>query len=147
MKDFKLAMDKVSVEWTVYQCDTFSVTVKSWKTKNYEFIEKGYGSEFRHHWNVYANIFHTHPIYETPELAKDLPLHGGCTFDKQTISQPIGGIRYDWQKVSNTLKVGSDYSHYMDHFEDEDPARGIPHEVFNDAEALVDALLNWKESE
>lgn len=144
MKEFKLSTDKASTEWTVYQCDTFSVTVKSWKSKNYEF-ERGMSyNEYNHHWNVYANVSYTHELYKTPDLAKSLPLHGGCTFDKHQTNQPIGGIQYDWQKVTNTLKVGSDYSHLYDHFEECDPKDGIPYSILNDAEELVNALLNWE---
>jgi hypothetical protein len=147
MKEFKLLTDRVSTEWTVYQCDTFSVTVKSWKSKNYEYQTKGYGSEFQHHWNVYGHVFDTHELYKTPELTKELPFHGGCTFDQHKTHQPIGGIRYDWQQVTNTLTVGSDYSHLYDHFEDFDPKEGIPHSILEDAEELVNALLNWSSIE
>lgn len=126
-----LNFDNSAYEWIVYRDANFSVEVRSW------------GDLGKHHWNVYANIFDTHPFFNDIEKALDLHFHGGVTYDQRISQSPAQGIRYDWQKEHIYLKVGSDYSHlYDDWFADQDPACGIPIEIQRDATTLVDQLLN-----
>lgn len=120
---------KPSYEWTIEKTRLFCVTVRAWSR------EDKFG------WNVYANIFEEHPLFNNVEAAKCLHFHGGCTYDQIITHAPAEGIKYDWQKEYKTLKVGSDYQHYMDeYFETCDPAYGIPSSVLYDAMQLVEQL-------
>jgi hypothetical protein len=125
---------KPSYEWTIEKTRLFSVTVRSWHTGD------GFG------WNVYAYIFEEHPLFNNLEAAYNLPFHGGCTY-QQIITTTPPEMTYDWQKEYKSLKVGSDYQHYMDdHFMLCDPANGIPYEIMRDAETLVQSLQVEQES-
>ena len=124
----KFNTENPSYEWVVFQGKSFSVTVKGW------------GCEGSYKWNVYANIYDNHPLFCNPEAAKCLHFHGGCTYDKY-ITTDETEYKYDWQKQYKTLKVGSDYMHYMDYFEDENPCNGIPFTIKWDAEQLAKELL------
>jgi len=144
MKEFKLDFDKKNTTWTVYRCDTFSVTVVHWTSPNYS-----YGSEVseiigvKNHWNIYANVFDTHPGYDKVGTLKDiLPLHGGCSYDQRIIQEP-SEFKYDWQKRYESLKLGSDYAHIWNNKEDVGIEEGIPYDIKQDASDLVNALLNW----
>lgn len=126
---------KPSYEWTIHQSKTFSVTVRSWHRHD------GFG------WNVYANIYDTHPMFGNVEWAMNLPLHGGCTLDQLITIAPSQGIKYDWQREQKTLKVGSDYQHYGDeYFMHFDPLQGIPSSILRDANELVQCLQETKEA-
>lgn len=134
--DIQLKTDAPSYEWMVYRCHDFAVQVRAWKKSD------GFG------WNVYALIYDSHPLFNDVERAMNLPFHKGATLDERIRQVPARGIRYDWQKAYEWLKVGSDYQHYQDeHFCEYDPAQGMPWEIKSDAECLVRELLKVKETE
>ncbi len=118
-------------EWTTRGKD-FNIQIRAWKTSDTEF-----GVWV---WNVYALISEKHPLFKTPAATKSLHFHGGCTFDQVVTALPVEGIEYDWQKEYSYIKVGSDYAHYMDNYEQEDPKNGIPWAVQRDAEELFKEL-------
>ena len=132
-------MDKeirCGIEWWIKREKAFSVSAKAW-------LDEG-----RWNWNVYAYIFDSHPLFSKPGLAKELPLHCGCTYDAMKSETPAEGIEYDWQKTKQTLVVGSDYNHIYDDY-DHHPSGfdGVPSYVLSDANALVEALSTAKGEE
>jgi hypothetical protein len=126
-----LNFDKPSYDWTVFKNQQFSVSIHAWHSF------EGFG------WNVYANIFDTHPLHLDPQNAMDsLHLHGGATYDKYVTYEPSLGVKHDWQTVSKTLKIGSDYLHLYDDWAPAcDPADGVPMQIQSDARELVEQLL------
>lgn len=133
MEPVSLTIGEPSREWTVFTDDTFLVQVKAWK---------GWGDDWK--WNVYAVIFDNHPFHQNVDAAMTLPFHWGSTYEKRIVTSPAHGIRYDWEKVHDVLKLGSDYQHYDDHYEYAHPNNGIPWQIEADAEDLVLALLETK---
>lgn len=132
--NIELKTDSPSYEWMVYKCKHFGVQVRAWPKSD------GFG------WNVYALIYDSHPLFNDVERAMNLPFHNGATLDDRITQSPARGIRYDWQKTYQWLKVGSDYQHYQDeHFCEYDPAKGIPWEIKCDVMSLVGALLETAE--
>jgi len=119
-----------AIEWGIYKDRNFSVIVRGWKS----------GDEFK--WNVYANIFDTHPLFGNVEAMMSMPLHGGPTYDRVITQEPAGGIKYTWQKVEKMYKIGSDYQHYQDHYDDYNYEDGIPPLIRNDAEELARFLFD-----
>jgi hypothetical protein len=92
-------------------------------------------------WNVYALIYEQHPLHKDVDAALNLHFHGGPTYDKRIVTSPAQGIRYDWQRESNTLKVGSDYRHSGDEYmAAANPKDGIPMNVQYDALQLARQL-------
>jgi len=94
-------------------------------------------------WNVYAYIREEHPFFTLSEssLSDELHFHGGITYAQYFINEPMGGIKYDWQKVNRYYKVGSDYCHYQDDYDNHDsPFDGIPTYVQYDADLLIGQL-------
>ena len=127
----KLNFENPAYEWLIYRNDNFTVQVRSWVDSN------------KHHWNVYANIFDTHPFFNEMTKVLDLHFHGGVTYEQRITHTPAQGIKYSWQKSYETLKVGSDYAHlHDDWFATQDPIFGIPSEIKSDATQLVNQLLN-----
>lgn len=118
------------IEWKVKRHETFSVVAKGWTRDG------------KWNWNVYANIFENHPLFNQPSKAKELPLNCGCTYDEVRTAVPSEGIQYSWQRETKTLVVGSDYAHISDDY-DNHPSGfdGVPYFVMRDCNDLVDALL------
>lgn len=125
--------NKMAVEWTPVQNKDFSITVRSWKRESVV--------ESEWHWNVYAHICETHPLFSDVDAAMDLPFHGGCTYEQYVTYDPAQGIRYEWQKQVKSLKVGCDYSHYGDNFGNDDPVNGVPFIIQKDIEHLALSLM------
>jgi len=126
---FKIAREK-----------THTVEVVAWSCK-------GINSEDVWHWNVYAYVYNTHPLFSQPEfLQSNLPLHYGPTLEERHVITPVLGIKYDWQKEARTLKFGSDYSHYTDPEDHPSPIHGIPNNIEQDALELAEWLAARKES-
>lgn len=113
--------------WYVCREKKFTVEVVAWHS------ESGW------HWNVYAYVFEGHDLFSRPEvLIGSAPLHGGCTLDKRTTSEPALGIRYDWQRKNTTIQIGSDYGHYGDEaYANFGPEHGIPPAIVDDANELA----------
>lgn len=129
-EDIKLVFDKPAHEWSVYQCKDFGVTVRAWPRSNNSWT-----------WNVYAMIYDTHPLHQNVGGALALPFHGGPTLDNRIVTSPAQGIRYDWQRVHDVLKVGSDYAHAYDEWaEESNPADGIPFRIQCDVRELIAEL-------
>lgn len=111
---------------------THSVEVKAWTYSDTEWA-----------WNVYAHVFEDHPLYGDKDALMDAPLHGGCTFDREKVEQPIGGPKYDFERITKSMVIGSDYRHlgspdYSSHA----PELGIPWMVEKDAIELAEWLKN-----
>jgi hypothetical protein len=121
---------KATVEFKIAVKKTFSVTINAWQLNN------------KWAWNVYANIFETHSLFNNPEGAIDnLPFHGGCTYDKLKSEGATGGNKYDKSESHKTLVLGSDYMHLHDDYDNHpSPFDRIPYNVLNDAKDLVEAL-------
>lgn len=118
-----------AVEWVIYKDRNFSVYVRGWKS----------GEEFK--WNVYGCIFDTHPLFGKVEAMKSMPLHGGPTYDRLIVAEPAEGIKYEWQRVEKSYKIGSDYSHAFDNYEESSYEDGIPPMIRHDAEELAKYLF------
>jgi hypothetical protein len=138
MKELKI--NKVRVVFTIEQNKDFSVTVEGWndvgfRNGDYEnLIEKW-------NWNVYAHIYESHPFFNDVDSALELPLHWGATYDQIITHEPAQGIKYDLQKITKCLKVGSDYAHCDDDYDNHPSAfDGVPFLIDSDAKRLVKAL-------
>lgn len=134
----KLNFEKMAYEWTPCQEKSFSITVRCWTREEVPNVLPSASV-----WNVYANIYDNHPMFGEPDRAKNLPFHGGCTFDKFITTEfaRAEAERPEWMKTSRVLKVGSDYAHYGDdHFESYLPADGIPWDIQRDVEELAEVL-------
>lgn len=131
----ELNFEKKAIEWTVYSGKTFGVQVRGWNNHG------------RFAWNVYALIFEGHPLHQNPAGALDLPLHCGATYNKRIVTSPANGEPTKWDKVSDVLKVGSDYAHlYDDHYEACAPSEGIPLQIQSDALQLAKCLEAMQKS-
>ena len=133
MKAIVFNTPKQATEWIVYQHKTFSVTVRHWMSGE------------RHCWNVYAHVFDNHPMFGKVDALMGLHFHGGATFDQLITTAPAQGIKYDWQKETKTYKLGSDYAHAWDHYDDVGPEQGIPPMIRHDAEVLAQELYEIAE--
>lgn len=92
-------------------------------------------------WTIYAYIYQNHPLFNEYEILKNLPFHAGCTFDAKITTMPILGIQYEYQRVTETVKVGADYNHDGDHyFTTCNPVDGIPYRILNDLNELNNIL-------
>jgi hypothetical protein len=92
-----------------------------------------------HLWNVYAYIYPPHWLFSSFDgdkhwqpAARDMPLHGGCTF-----------LEYHWKQgetglVVSAVQVGCDYAHLHDDWHTRD-AEGVT--PFRDAKTLANWLL------
>jgi len=119
------------VEFKIKQGKTFLVTAVGW-----QYNEKW-------NWNIYASIFEAHPLFDDVENAKQLPFNCGCTLDKIITDSPTGNQSdwYDFEKEYKTLKLGSDYSHIYDDYDNHpSPFDGLPGFIERDALELVEAL-------
>ena len=117
--------------------NSFSVEVKVWKISGETFI-----------WNIYANVFEKHPIFDDNQAINNLPFHGGVSYDRESVNQPLGGVRYDFQAVTKVKKVGCDYNHLGDnYFNSLDGSKGIPSDIERDAKELFDFLENYQGDE
>ncbi len=92
-------------------------------------------------WNVYANIFESHKLFNNIEKALEAPFHGGYSYDHILTYIPAQGIKYDWQKEKKTLRIRCDYNHLGDnYFNSCGPDNGIPQEILNDCDELIEFL-------
>ena len=124
MNDFK----KQSI-W-VKSIDNANIEIKCWSLNGASFI-----------WNVYANIYESHKLFNDIEKALTAPFYGGCTYDKIVTYSPAQGIKYDWQKEGKALKIGCDYNHLGDnYFNSCDTEYGIPDQILNDCNELINFL-------
>ena len=131
-----MANFKENKQW-IAQGNNFSIEVKVWEMSGGIFI-----------WNVYAYIFQKHPIFEDNQAINSLPFHGGVSYDSESVNQPLGGVRYDFQAVTKVKKVGCDYNHLADnYFNSLDGSKGIPSDIERDAKELFDFLENYKGDE
>lgn len=133
MKEIVFDAPKQATEWVVYQHKTFAVTVRHWMSGE------------RNNWNVYANVFDNHPLFGKVDILMRLHFHGGSTLDNLITIAPARGIQYDWQKETQTYKIGSDYQHYMDYYEDTGTEQGIPPSIHWDAKELAKELYEAAE--
>lgn len=107
---------------------THSVSAKAWNHNG------------KWNWNVYAYIQPEHPKYDNNEALMNLPFNGGCTYDAIRTIQPFE-IKYDFQKLSTTKIVGSDYNHIHDNYDNHpSPFECIPWQVLRDAKELAESL-------
>lgn len=122
-----------TVEFKVKIAKTFSVTIKAW-------VYSG-----KWNWNVYANIFESHELFNDPKKAyESLPFNGGCTYDRLVSYTPSGADTYN-DRSSKTLTLGSDYAHIHDDYDNHpSPFESIPYKVMNDVNELVEALGGGK---
>lgn len=125
---------QVSVSFWVKKTSTYSVEVKAW----FDSVKWNWN------WNVYAHVFSDHALYEDNEALKNLPFHGGCTFDQLKTIKPLN-MEYEWQKESEGKTVGCDYAHLHDDYDNHpspfESAFGvIPPPFKYCAEELVQAL-------
>ena len=123
----------LTLEFKIASEDSYSVTIIAWNRK--EALDQW-------HWNVYAHIYDKHPLFDNPENAVEtLPFHCGATYDKIITTEPAQGIKYDWQRINKTLKIGSDYAHIYDNYDNHpSPFEGIPSGIEADALELIGAL-------
>jgi len=131
-----LTIKPPSCQWTVYQHKTFAVQVYAWRNES--------NTEWT--WNVYALIYLDHPLHQKADIAADsLRFHYGANFVKRIVTSPARAKRHDLEKDSDVLKIGNDYAHHGDYYEDSDPKDGIPPMIHHDAQLLVNELLEWLE--
>ena len=118
------------VEFRIAIGKNFSVTIRAWQMDR------------KWQWNVYANIFETHKLFNDPKSAIDkLPFHGGCTYDKIKEEGPTGGNKYDKSESYKTLVLGSDYMHLHDNYDNwSSPLEMIPYSILLDAKELATEL-------
>ena len=130
MSEIQLTINEPAREWTVFtDRKNFSVQLRAWYNHDH------WG------WNLYALIFDTHPLHQNVEAALDLPFHYGATYNKRIVTSPAQGIRYNFDRVSDVLKVGNDYAHYQDDWAmTSDPKDGIPGRIQEDAIMLAETL-------
>lgn len=113
-----------------------------WKGKAFGIMVSCHRSGDGWTWCLYALIYDNHPLFKDPEAAVDqLSWHCGSTYDERFTQEPARGIRYDWQRKGEWLKVGCDYAHIYDGYEQRCcPDDGIPATVARDAQVLFDEL-------
>jgi len=131
-----LVEDKPKTSWRVYEGKHYSIEVVCWvKWVDRDKNEPVYG------WNVYLYIMSEHNLYDKDSFLKDqLPWHCGCTYDSKVIEQPFE-LKYDFQRVTEYKKIGSDYSHlYDDAYETFSPSDGIPASIHCDVLELIKTL-------
>lgn len=125
---------------------TKNVSVSFWakKTSTYSVEVRAWFDSTKWNWNVYAHVFNNHALYEDNEALRNLPFHGGCTFDQLKTIKPLE-IKYDWQKEREGKTLGCDYSHIYDDYENHpspfESAFGvIPSPFKYCADELIEAL-------
>jgi len=125
---------KAVIEFRIARNKDFSVVVKAWQ------------HDSKWQWNVYANIFETHELFNDPVKAFDtLPFHGGCTFDQLVEHNNSNCTKYS-REDTKCLKLGSDYMHLHDNYDNHSsPFESIPYNILSDANELVEALKSVKE--
>jgi hypothetical protein len=114
-------------------------------TKEFSVVAIGWKSRDKWNWNIYASIFESHPLFNDVDNAKNLPFNCGCTFDELITQSPTGDKSSwgDWQKEYKCLKVGSDYAHIYDDYDNHpSPFDGLPDFIERDALELVESLEN-----
>jgi hemoglobin-like flavoprotein len=122
---------------------TFCVEIKHW-------INPLLQDRGEHMWNVYANIFDSHPLFNifNNQTQKDIDelegyLHWGITYKREITSlQRL----YDPDKVK-TVVIGSDYNHLHDKRFTHMATLEEASEVKDDAEALFSYLLEKSNEE
>ena len=143
MKDLKI--NKVKIVFTIERNKDFSVTVEGWNDVGFRNCDFETPLE-KWNWNVYAHIYESHPLFNKVYLALELPFHCGATYDQIITHEPAQGIKYDHQKVTKYLKIGSDYAHCDDDYENHPSAfDGIPYFIESDANNLVKSLEDSNE--
>jgi hypothetical protein len=114
----------------IKQITNASIEVKCWPIHDGCFV-----------WNIYANIFESHKLFNNVEKALEAPFHGGYSYDQIVTYIPARGIQYAWQIEAKTLKIGCDYNHLEDgYFNSCWPDEGIPKAILNDCEKLIEFL-------
>ena len=118
-----------SVEFTIKRHKMFSVTAKGWQQCD------------KWNWNVYAHVFDNNELINDPERVMSMTFNGGATFDQMITTIPAQGIKYDFQRESKKLTVGSDYAHIHDDYDNHpSPDDGVPGYVLRDALDLAEQL-------
>jgi hypothetical protein len=141
----ELKLNRAHITFTPEQNKHFTVTIEGWNRVGFREMDFNTPVEVWG-WNVYAHIYESHPLFNDIDEALQLPFHGGCTYDKIITTAPSQGIKYDFEKVTHCLKVGSDYSHLGDEYHDHQSAfDGIPLEMSRDADELIRALQSYVE--
>ena len=130
---FELKEPKKSVEWMIFQCKHFSVQVRGWTSQGLNGVEN--------RWNVYANVFDTHPWFGSMDALLNLHFHSGPTYERLITYEPAQGIRYDFERCDKVYKIGSYYSHAWDNYEHYSIDEGIPPIIRSDAEILAQQLF------
>jgi len=97
----------------------------------------GWGKDGSWHWNVYLHISSESELYNVD--SETLPFHCGATYDKKETDEPFV-MECEWQKKYTARKIGSDYSHLYDDFTNYSPFDGIPAQIENDANSLIEAI-------
>ena len=133
---------KIRTSFTIVGTELYLVEVVGWSNKDYycELEDKVVeGRDWK--WNVYAYIYDNNSLYENCGELSKAPFSGGITLALQETSEPLGGVKYSWQKESKFIRVGSDYSHIWDsctrHLS---PFDGIPPHIERDAILLSEWL-------
>lgn len=96
-----------------------------------------FASEGAHHWNVYAYIYKTHPLFK--KLVADgrvaipagMPLHNAASL--------FSYCRHEGEEIT-AVKIGSDYNHLDDERFTRMSDQAEAARVFLDAEALIKFL-------
>lgn len=125
--------------WRFTDEKTFTVEVSRHQV---EVPEGGcYDSDLGHRWCVYAYIYPTHPHFEKfddsdrmwQDAASAMPFHGGPSYLHRHMKMKDG------KPVPVSIQVGADYNHDGDWQHTRNATQEDAHEVFADAERLV----NW----
>ena len=121
--------NRVSVSYWVELKKTHSIEIKAW-------------FDTKWNWNVYVYIFESSPFFNDVDELLNIPMHGGITFDYDCIKTPIGGIKYEWQRLSKSRCIGCDYGHIYDDYDNHPspfdmPDGDIPLQFKRDAEEVA----------
>lgn len=121
--------NRMSVSYWVELKDTHSVEVKAW-------------FDTKWNWNIYAHIFEASPLFNNVDEILNIPMHGGITLDRDDIKSPMGGIKYEWQRLSKSRVIGCDYGHIYDDYDNHPspfdmPDGDIPFQFKRDAEEVA----------
>ena len=125
-----------STKFNFYRGKDFMVEVVGWESPKDKW-----------NWNVYAYIYESHKLFGDKDKCLELPFNCGATLEDKIKTSPAWGIKYDWQKETETIKLGSDYNHIYDSYDHHpSPADGIPANIYSDAKVLAEALEKYHPS-
>lgn len=94
-----------------------------------------------HKWNIYLVVGKKHPLYKT------LSEHTGSDFDVPIPFDMHGGVTYfDNNTKDGYVKVGCDYSHYMDDYYNEAATPEAVPDIFAEAEQMLAVITETKEA-